>query len=486
MRRPSRYYNLTRPKLRQSWNKHVLFNLYRGVGREPLINRTATFFQQKWAAKSKTRGYHGDHIPEKKWVRLFSRRLLSVVDMPPQYLAAHDGSEQAAGRGSGMTTLSVTAETYSTAPQYANEDSPTTGRKGDVNKLLGMQYSKMTPYMQMTYAPLERRLETAIFRSLFASSIREARQFCVHGAVKVNGIKMVYPAYELNPGDMFQVDIEKVLYATGEQRHPGFPSSRRQSKSDQRFMRKQWSFTKRATTLEKGELLLGEDVWARYKARMGNKPATACYLNQMMVEAALRRSLACFDKEELIQVRAARLLRYNARRWLSLPEDLEMEPRKMMYALRQLFTYPDMAPRLRELWLRKSSTNDEQKPVDEKLRFIDHALRGDMLEWLNKEPGRFQMGPFDFTPGQMRWLIKLLGEVSENLVDDKKPYATPWRPRPYMSAFAFIPRYLEVNPYVCAAVYLRHPVARKGLAEVPTPFSYLTSQLAHNWYLGRG
>lgn len=41
--------------------------------------------------------------------------------------------------------------------------------------------------MNMTYAPLERRIDVAIHRALFASSTRQARQFVVHGAVKVNG-----------------------------------------------------------------------------------------------------------------------------------------------------------------------------------------------------------------------------------------------------------------------------------------------------------
>ena len=72
-----------------------------------------------------------------------------------------------------------------------------------------------------------------------------------------------------------------------------------------------------------------------------------------------------------------------------------------------------------------------------------------------------------------------------NRRDPTAPYLTPWRPRDYMSAFAFIPRYLEVNQNICAAVYLRHPVARPGLAEVPTPFGYETGQLAFNWYLRR-
>jgi hypothetical protein len=69
--------------------------------------------------------------------------------------------------------------------------------------------------------------------------------------------------------------------------------------------------------------------------------------------------------------------------------------------------------------------------------------------------------------------------------DDAKPYHTPWRPRDFMAAFAFIPRYLEVNQNICSAVYLRHPVAKPGLAEVPTPFHPETGQLTFNWYLRR-
>jgi ribosomal protein S4 len=85
-----------------------------------------------------------------------------VVPMNHRYLAAFDGSEQAEGRGSGK-------DLPEGAPKQALEP---------------------TPYMQMTYAPMERRLDTAIFRALFASSARQARQFVVHGAVKVNGKKV--------------------------------------------------------------------------------------------------------------------------------------------------------------------------------------------------------------------------------------------------------------------------------------------------------
>lgn len=96
---------------------------------------------------------------------MFDRRLLSVVNMEPRYMAQYDGSEQASGRGQGK--IGITA----------------------ANDILDKQRGsgKKTPYMQMAFAPMERRLDIAVFRALFASSARQARQFCVHGAVRVNG-----------------------------------------------------------------------------------------------------------------------------------------------------------------------------------------------------------------------------------------------------------------------------------------------------------
>ncbi|KAF4587523.1 30S ribosomal subunit S4 [Ophiocordyceps camponoti-floridani] len=486
MRRPPGYYNLAKPKLRPSWNKHVLYYLTHNVGSEPKIDLARTFFQQKWAAKSKTRGYHGDHISERKWVRLFSRRLLSVVDMPPQYLATHDGSEQAAGRGSGLTTSTVTAESYSSAPQYSSTVNMS-ARKGSVNKLLGLQHEKMTPYMQMTFAPLERRLETVIFRSLFASSIREARQFCIHGAVKVNGIKTVYPGYQLNPGDMFQVDVDKVLYATGEQRNPGLPPPLRWRKLDRMWLRKTSADLKAKATGSQDEQPAEGTPKTVLK---GKKSVSPWRLKQMMVEYTLERTLKGIEikdgKEWMLDMRL-RHFRLAARRWLSLPGDFEMSPARLMHALWQLFARPEMAPKLSELWLQKSAeAGDEKKPMTNELRAIDTLLRGDILEQIKRQYQELAMGSVTIGPNEMMQITQLLENLEGKLVDGKEPYAMPWRPRPFMSAFAFIPRYLEVNPYICAGVYVRHPVARKGLAEVPTPFSYLTNQLVHHWYMGRG
>lgn len=158
-----------------------------------------------------TRTYHGEHINEKRWTRLFNRRLASVADMPPEYLAAHDGAEQALGRGSGREmdpsdplASAVSAETYSAVEharlrQLAGEDSREANRTAKtrpshrtVRDAMRRPVQDMTPYMQMAFAPMERRLEVAMFRAMFASSPRQARQFCVHGAVKVNGKKVSF------------------------------------------------------------------------------------------------------------------------------------------------------------------------------------------------------------------------------------------------------------------------------------------------------
>lgn len=128
-----------------------------------------TYYQQKWKAKSATRAYHGEHIREKQWQRMFTPRLNAVIPMDHKYLAENDGSELAAGRGSGLQEKPV-------HDMREGERSQTRQRP--------------IPYMHMTYAPIERRLDMAIFRSLFSSSARQARQMVIHGQVKVNGQKV--------------------------------------------------------------------------------------------------------------------------------------------------------------------------------------------------------------------------------------------------------------------------------------------------------
>ncbi|KAF4988057.1 hypothetical protein FDECE_15198 [Fusarium decemcellulare] len=508
MRKPWRFYSLSRPKLRQSWNKYNLYNIARAAGREPLVKGRATFFQQKWAAKSKTRGYHGEHISEKKWVRLFSRRLLSAVDLPPQYLAANDGAEQAAGRGSGLTTSKVTAESYSRVPRgstKARSPSHPAQRKsgfGDVNEMLSQHFEHMTPYMQMTFAPLERRLDTAVFRAMFASSVRQARQFIIHGAVKVNGKKMVHPSYALNPGDMFQVEVEKVLYGTGEQKKPDETVKQsRDAVKNKEEKTKKWGLNKRSRILEhlakQGEAAKPTDAKLADEGLDEERAEMQVQLRRVKNLRSTAREILKGDTRNLSarQKKELRLFRDTAQRFLSLPEDSKLSSRDLLNEIQSQierlapvegFRKADPTPSAEETEEQKKQREArEEKELAFKTKVLEEGLDGFKDEKERARASRI-LAREDLTKEEIRRLAVIMKNDAENPIDESKPYATPWRPRPYMSAFAFIPRYLEVNPNICAAVYLRHPVARKGMAEVPTPFSYLTNQLAHNWYLGRG
>ena len=138
------------------------------------------------------RAYHGDHIPERQWERMFSRRLNTVVNMEPRYMAEYDGSEQAAGRGSGRDVATSKLPDKSTRN---DQDRDNEYRTNPSNR--GRRGTQPTPYMQMAFAPMERRLDIAVFRAMFASSARQARQFVIHGGVTVNG-QMVRLPYTSN------------------------------------------------------------------------------------------------------------------------------------------------------------------------------------------------------------------------------------------------------------------------------------------------
>ncbi|KAF8342663.1 alpha-L RNA-binding motif-containing protein [Cantharellus anzutake] len=54
----------------------------------------------------------------------------------------------------------------------------------------------------------------------------------------------------------------------------------------------------------------------------------------------------------------------------------------------------------------------------------------------------------------------------------------------YSAPFLFLPAYIESNPLTCSAVYLRHPTARPGYSEIPTPYDADgdVMRFAWEWY----
>jgi small subunit ribosomal protein S4 len=52
---------------------------------------------------------------------------------------------------------------------------------------------------------LEQRIDNVVFRSSFAASRNQARQFVRHGHVLVNGKRVTIPSYQVRPGDVVSI-----------------------------------------------------------------------------------------------------------------------------------------------------------------------------------------------------------------------------------------------------------------------------------------
>jgi ribosomal protein S4 len=400
---------------------------------------------------------------------MFDRRLPAVVPMDHRYLAKEDGSEMSKGRGMGQEKR----------PRADME----TDRRGGRDRNAGPKKIEKTPYMHMTFHPLERRLDTSIFRALFASSTRQARQFVVHGFVKVNGKKMIYPGYQLNPGDMFSVDPDRVLFGTGARKLKKTSNrsildvqrayAKRQERDEGKAAKKATGKSARDESAEAEDLESGmdaltveshaEEVTADEQRSKYSKDLKALVKRAKAILGDAKRDLSGKRKEELRsfsrQVKAV----FNTLKKTDAAET-EATLEGFETALAEILTK-----------VPSDSIPQSEKPAVE------------TAEGASSNPQMQDAAKTDAYRARKdaELLHAALERARANPVDVDKPYATPWEPREFMSAFAFIPRYLEVNQNICSAVYLRHPVARPGLAEVPTPFSAETMALGFNWYLRR-
>lgn len=318
---------------------------------------------------------------------------------------------------------------------------------------------------------------------------------------------MTHPSYQLNPGDMFQVEVEKVLYGTGAQKTPASKKSlaRRLETANKKDAWLEGQLNEDGTEAESAiETTAAGSSMADGEAPTGANELSAeerewAVRSQALENLLLDVKFVLRDKDQLSARNRVRLrnFRVSARKFLSHPENSDVDINELINELQvnmkslklQGESFQGLLPSPEGVEGAEGEEVEAKaaKPQYNRKRMIDKALE---LEGLVDEKWKAKaidiIGYEDMSKDEMRSLAQVLKRESENPIDDSKPYATPWRPRPFMSAFAFIPRYLEVNPNICAAVYLRHPVARKGLGEVPTPFPYFTNQLAHNWYLERG
>lgn len=305
---------------------------------------------------------------------------------------------------------------------------------------------------------------------------------------------MRYPGYLLNPGDMFQVDPERVMFATGA---PKDKFERREA----RVERKKAAKTEEAKDKVEGE---GEeakepkenDAEVEAKEAEAEKLDTRETLKKLLTQA---KTIMSKDKDDLAAKRKQELRGFQkaVRRVMSragssqsvLTDNLETQFSELMKLLKAT-KIQDKGAKGTKNSKSESATpaESESKDAEEAPESADSEKPTEALTEAFRQATQNPEGEVDtseLTEEEFDVLKRALVQMRNNPVDNTKPYATPWRPRDFMSAFAFIPRYLEVNQNICAAVYLRHPVARPGLSEVPTPFSERISTGAFSWYLRR-
>lgn len=286
---------------------------------------------------------------------------------------------------------------------------------------------------------------------------------------------MTYPGYLLNPGDMFSVDPERVLFATGMKKpikQGGKP--KKAGTEGEEATETQEEETSKEAEAKESEVEVAEAESATKELNAATTPEEAKKALRSLMDRAKRITTAAKGDLSGRRLKDLRKLSQNVRQAMSKFGGRDGK------AMPTAETIEELTNVLTEI---TSKIPAENLPASEAPK---KPSEGEGSATSSNPQAQDPAKDDKYNAAKDAQLLQqALQRARENPVDASKPYATPWRPRDYMSAFAFIPRYLEVNQNVCSAVYLRHPVARPGLAEVPTPLSAESMGLAFNWYLRR-
>lgn len=466
-RKAANLFSTARGRVRASMNKYNLFNLYK----KPQIRyQGKSLFQQKWTAKQETRAYHGEHLTESRWKTLFDPNLESVAQ------------------------LDASLKGVDVAP---------------------------TPMSLQTYATLEKRLEFALFRAMFALSVRQAREFIKNGHVKVNGVVVKHTLFPLKAGDMFSVRPEKVMLAMGRVKPSvaqavlvdnrqiavwnKYVAAARENPKDMWDLKqtKPDSLDPAASSTSQGR------VEAIRKFNRGIETAMLAQQKQTTRDAVLSRLLAAAqgrDAAELgpdaflgVAIRAAdRAKCLEAYKLLKsaghalVAAHLPAECAAYIGTQSTAFATPDAAKTaasVKKILLEVVSEQLEALRVQaEKLKLPEDAKLIPFSTSFGQNVrfhARLDKAAVEEDEGAAKvhlpWQKGLFGRQ-----DPSKPYFTPWTPRPFLGAFAILPHHLEISFDTCHAIYLHDPVARPGHSEVISPFPDHVHERAYMYYVRKG
>jgi len=295
-------------------------------------------------------------------------------------------------------------------------------------------------------------------------------------------MQMRYPGYLLNPGDMFQVDPERVMFATGAPK----------SKAERREGRIARQKTETPEEGEEGAAEEQKEEKQKQKSEVeeAQPEDTRETLKGLMAQAKTimskeKSDLPAKKKQELrgFQKAIKRVLSRSESSSI-LNDNLESQFSELMTLLKAKRVEKKADSKGKSTESRPAAESSEPVAETEAPDSRPGQALTEAFQKATENPAE-EVDTSELTEDELDTLKRALIQMRDNPIDSTKPYATPWRPRDYMSAFAFIPRYLEVNQNICAAVYLRHPVARPGFSEVPSPFSESINTAAFAWYLRR-
>ena len=318
---------------------------------------------------------------------------------------------------------------------------------------------------------------------------------------------MRYPGYLLNPGDLFQVDPERVMYATGapkdsKQRRAGRLRKQMGSaknEAEQTEERKEEESTGKESEQDENESPestdTGEDPRETLKLLL-SQAKSIMSTSRDIIPAKRKQDIRAFQRavrRVLSRSTSSTVLTDNLEaQFLEIKALLNKEALRKPSSPAQVASTassdPESSPESSQstatptVSTTESETKSLSSPDNASVSHLTNALQQAAL---NPDKPLDQSTISGLSDLDLHILKQALYQLRDNPIDSTKPYATPWQPREYMSAFAFIPRYLEVNQNICAGVYLRHPVARPGLAEVPSPFGEAVGGAAFAWYLRR-
>lgn len=464
-RRAENSFSLFKGRVRASMNKYNVFNLYK----KPDVRYNGkSLYQQKWYAKQETRAYHGDHLTEGRWMQLFQKKADSVAQLD--------------------ASLKGTRE-------------------------------EPTPYSLQTYAALEKRLEFAVFRAMFASSVRQAREFIRSGHVKVNGTVVRHPSFPLQSGDLFSVTPEKVLMAMGRAK----PSLDKAIKTD---VAQVVAWNRFVANVKENPHAMWELAQAKPKALNSAKSST---------EEDRKASIRSFNEnveKQMLQDQKA-VTRESVLSSILKAASTETEEEAIMKALelkgkKYASKYIDVYTKLMAVGhplLKANSIEDCKKYISTKSNEFENesevklaaSIKKILNELVSDKTEQIRISANSSKLSESSKFIPFTSDYGKNLQfhqkldkeaiaedestakvnlpwqkglfgrqDPSKPYFTPWTPRPFIGVFAVLPHHIEVSFETCHAVYLQDPVARPGHSEVISPLPESLYQRAYMYYGRKG